>query len=91
MYTQFADIYDTLMKDLDYESWADFYEKIFEKYGVSPGLVLDLGCGTGTLTNIMSRRGYDMTGVDSSCAMLGKAAEKNDGKNALFKSEYDRF
>lgn len=46
MYTQFADIYDTLMKDLDYESWADFYEKIFEKYGVSPGLVLDLGCGT---------------------------------------------
>ena len=64
MYTQFADIYDTLMKDLDYESWADFYEKIFEKYGVSPGLVLDLGCGTGTLTNIMSRRGYDMTGVD---------------------------
>ena len=34
MYTQFADIYDTLMKDLDYESWADFYEKIFEKYGI---------------------------------------------------------
>lgn len=79
MYTQFADIYDTLMKDVDYESWADFYEKLFEKYGISPKLVLDLGCGTGTLTQIMARRGYDMTGVDASCAMLGKAAEKNNG------------
>lgn len=91
MYTQFADIYDTLMKDLDYESWADFYEKIFEKYGVSPGLVLDLGCGTGTLTSIMSRRGYDMTGVDSSCAMLGKAAEKNDGKTLYLNQSMTDF
>ncbi len=76
MYNEFADFYDILMKETDYLSWADFYEKIFSLYNIKPRLVLDLGCGTGTLTEIMAERGYDMTGIDSSCAMLGKAIEK---------------
>lgn len=79
MYTEFADIYDILMKDTDYASWADFYEEIFKKCFFKPELVLDLGCGTGTLTEILASRGYDMIGVDSSCAMLGKAMQKKTG------------
>ena len=41
-------------------------------------LVLDLGCGTGTLTELMAGRGYDMIGVDSSEEMLRLAMEKRD-------------
>ncbi len=40
-------------------------------------LVLDLGCGTGTLTQLLRRKGYDMIGVDNSPEMLGIAMEKN--------------
>lgn len=46
-------------------------------------LVVDLGCGTGTLTNLMYRKGYDMIGVDSSESMLEVAQKKRDDK------EYD--
>ena len=76
MYTEFADIYDTLMSDVEYEKWADFYEEIFVRNGTKPELVLDLGCGTGTLTKIMADRGYDMTGIDGSLSMLNIAKEK---------------
>ena len=76
MYTEFADIYDTLMSDVEYEKWADFYEEIFVRNGKKPELVLDLGCGTGTLTKIMADRGYDMTGIDGSLSMLNIAKEK---------------
>ncbi|MBD5530004.1 MAG: class I SAM-dependent methyltransferase [Lachnospiraceae bacterium] len=40
-------------------------------------LVLDLGCGTGTLTQMLHKRGYDMIGVDNSPEMLGIAMEKS--------------
>ncbi|WP_277934543.1 class I SAM-dependent DNA methyltransferase [Parablautia intestinalis] len=41
-------------------------------------LVLDLGCGTGTLTELLYAKGYDMIGVDSSEEMLLKAMEKKE-------------
>ena len=82
MYTEFADIYDTLMSDVEYDKWADFFEDIFKRNGTKPDLVLDLGCGTGTLTKIMAQRGYDMTGVDSSFSMLNIAQMK--GGNILY-------
>ena len=41
-------------------------------------LVLDLGCGTGTLTELLYRAGYDMIGVDVSDSMLAKAMEKKE-------------
>lgn len=43
-------------------------------------LVVDLGCGTGTLTNLMYRKGYDMIGVDFSESMLDVAQKKRDDK-----------
>lgn len=91
MYNEFADFYDILMKDTDYESWASFYEEIFKKYNITPSLVLDLGCGTGTLTEIMAKKGYDMTGVDSSCAMLGKAMEKKQGSSLYLNQSMTDF
>ena len=66
IYGLLAPFYDEFNKDIDYSSWADFIEKIFEKHSKigNPDLVLDLGCGTGSMTLELARRGYDMTGID---------------------------
>ena len=84
MYGSFAKGYHKLMADNDYEKFADYYEKIFEKFRISPGLVLDLGCGSGSLTAIMADRGYDMIGIDISPEMLGIAQEENRRDNILY-------
>ena len=69
--------YDCLNGDVDYTAWADFAERCFDTFlPCRPSLVLDLACGTGTLTNILARRGYDMTGVDASPEMLSVARER---------------
>ena len=56
--------------------WADFLQEILQKEGISDGLVLDLGCGTGSMTEELAGRGYDMIGVDNSEDMLEIAMEK---------------
>jgi SAM-dependent methyltransferase len=76
MYTSFAYIYDKLMYDVDYKDWVSYIEEIFGRNKVSPGTVLDLGCGTGNLTVEMSKRGYEMIGIDISTDMLMCAKEK---------------
>lgn len=77
-YIDFAKIYDELIcDDIDYSGIADFAEQCFDKMGIKPSLMLDMACGTGTLTNIMSKRGYDMIGADISADMLSVAREKN--------------
>ena len=85
-YTDFADVYDTFMDETPYEEWCEFLNRILEKYKVPKGLVLDLGCGTGTLTEMLSQEGYDMIGVDNSEQMLAIAMEKRDesGENILY-------
>lgn len=87
IYGMLAPIYDRFNGDIDYVRWADFIEKIFALHykNGSPDLVLDLGCGTGSMTIELASRGYDMTGVDISVDMLDvareRAAEKGfDGK-----------
>lgn len=84
-YTDFAYIYDKLI-DQDYEKWADYIEEIFKKYNAKPKLVLDLGCGTGSITNILAKRGYDMIGVDLSPDMLNVARDKamEEGLDVLY-------
>ena len=69
--------YDSLNGEVDYAAWADFAERCFDAYlPARPSLVLDLACGTGTLTELLSKRGYDMTGVDASPEMLSVARER---------------
>ncbi len=76
-YTVLARVYDKLNGQIDYPAWADFIEKIFEKHKKSPvSLVLDLACGTGSMTLELARRGYDMTAVDLSPDMLSVASER---------------
>ncbi len=78
-YESLAAHYDSLTGDVPYGRFADFYELIFQRYAVRPTLVLDLACGTGTLTWELAQRGYEMIGVDASPDMLAEAMEKGEG------------
>lgn len=75
-YESFARVYDELMDDVPYETWADFIRKQLQQRGIRDGLVLDLCCGTGRMTGQLRNLGYDMIGVDSSVDMLEIAREK---------------
>lgn len=73
-YDAIAAVYDKLNAELDYEAWADFFERCFSEYlGEKPEIILDLACGTGRMTRTLAARGYDMIGVDGSEAMLSEA------------------
>ena len=75
-YTSFARVYDTFMDNVPYKEWADYLGKILKEYGIDDGLVLDLGCGTGSMTEMLASFGYDMIGVDNAEEMLEIAMEK---------------
>lgn len=78
-YNFLAGCYDRLTYDVDYSSWADYIEKHFSRRPLPGKTVLDLACGTGSLTRELALRGYEMIGVDRSPEMLAQAAEKNRG------------
>ena len=75
-YTGFAEVYDTFMDNIPYEEWSKYLTGLLKDYGVRDGLVLDLGCGTGSMTELLAAAGYDMIGVDNSEDMLQIAMEK---------------
>lgn len=75
-YTSFASVYDEFMDNVPYEKWAQYLCSLLSEYEVEDGLVLDLGCGTGSLTEILASRGYDMIGIDNAEDMLQIAMEK---------------
>ncbi len=77
-YTDFATVYDTFMDETPYDKWCDHVVEFFQKYDLKDGLVLDLGCGTGTMTENMARLGYDLIGVDNSIEMLNVALKKKE-------------
>ncbi len=77
-YTGFAEVYDTFMDNIPYKEWAKYIQGLLEEYGIRDGLVLELGCGTGTVTELLAEAGYDMIGVDNSGEMLGTAIEKRE-------------
>lgn len=75
-YTGFASVYDTFMDNIPYEQWGGYLESLLKEYGVQGGLVADLGCGTGKITEYLALQGYDMIGIDNAEEMLGIAREK---------------
>ena len=76
-YGAISTIYDNINSHIDYSAWADFFERCFDKYlSARPELVLDLACGTGSMTFELAKRGYDMIGVDGSYDMLNVAYDR---------------
>lgn len=76
-YTGFAEVYDMFMDNIPYEEWCGYLTGLLREQGVEDGLVLDLGCGTGTMTRLLAAAGYDMIGIDISEEMLEIAMEKS--------------
>jgi len=84
-YIEFAYLYDKLTLDVEYGKRVDFLEEIFKaNMEYKPCLIADIACGTGTVCNILSDRGYDMIGIDSSFDMLNVAKEKSGNKSILY-------
>lgn len=95
-YSDFANVYDLFMDNIPYEQWAKRIEDLLSKYDekIIPednealrseaGLVVDLGCGTGIITELLKKCGYDMIGVDNSYEMLEVAREKEALADVLF-------
>jgi len=75
-YTDLALIYDRLMEDINYNQWVDYLIKQMENHQAPGKVVLDLGCGTGSITVALAQRGYKVTGIDISPEMLTQAEQK---------------
>lgn len=75
-YTNFAAVYDMFMDNVPYQEWSTFLQELLIEYGIDSGLVLELACGTGTMTELLAGYGYDMIGVDNSEDMLEIAQAK---------------
>lgn len=85
-YLEFAKVYDMFMDNIPYEDWSAYLVGLLREYGIDDGLLLDLGCGTGTITELLAKAGYDMIGIDNSDEMLNVALEKREesGNDILY-------
>ncbi len=79
-YQQFAYLYDELMEDAPYPEWLSFVKTASAKYLKNGSRFLDVGCGTGSMTILLAKEGFDVTGVDLSSDMLMVAKEKADSE-----------
>lgn len=77
-YTGFAEVYDLFMEDVPYKEWSRWIVEILRAYGIEDGLVLDLACGTGVMTELLAEAGYDMIGIDQSEEMLERALDRKE-------------
>lgn len=78
-------VYERLNAEIDYDKWADFVEACFARFlAGKPELVLDLACGTGSMTRALAKKGYDMIGVDGSENMLSEAYSKSPEAGILY-------
>ncbi len=84
IYSGFASCYDHYMQEVPYREWAGRLIRILREAGIRDGLVADLGCGTGTMTLLLSEEGYDCIGIDGSSEMLWEAKQKSEGKDILY-------
>ena len=76
-YDALAASYDALTVDVQYEKRADFIEKLFRRSRIPVHTVLDLACGTGAMTWLLTERGYELIAVDGSEDMLAAAMSKS--------------
>ena len=85
-YGDFAYFYDNLTDNVDYEKRCSYIKGLLAENGVGEGILLDLACGTGTVSLMLSDMGYDVIGVDASEDMLSVAQEKKmeSGADVIF-------
>ena len=69
-YTGIAEIYDYMLRHVDYEQWYQFIKSVMLLYVKDPETVLELGCGTGKFGAKFSSDNYQILGIDRSLSML---------------------
>ncbi|MCZ4152016.1 SAM-dependent methyltransferase, partial [Escherichia coli] len=74
---RFAYVYDELMEDMPYPDWIRFARTAWERHGM-PKSVVELGCGTGSITIPLVKSGFEVIGIDLSADMLSVARSKMD-------------
>lgn len=80
-YSRFAAVYDRLTQNVEYSKRADYFCSLLSDNGIDGGLLLDLACGTGSLSEEFALRGFSVIGVDLSAEMLAEAQNKKYEKN----------
>ena len=85
-YSSFASVYDELTFNVDYEKRAEYIMSILKDNGIEDGLLLDLACGTGSLSVEFAKKGFEVIATDSSADMLMEAQNKafSEGVNIMF-------
>ena len=78
-YATLAEYYDAIQFDADYKSYAAMARRVFRRYGIRGGTVLEVACGTDSLTLELAKLGYDMIGCDLSPDMLSVAQRRLEG------------
>lgn len=81
-YEGLAEIYDFVMRHVNYRFWAMYVMDLFRRYRFSPHTILDLACGTGSLALRLHQHGYKVCGADASPAMLTVARRKANALGA---------
>lgn len=76
IYSGFAYVYDSFMDNIPYKSWHAYLHELLKDYNINSGIIVDLACGTGTITAMLASDGYDITGIDISSEMLAVARNK---------------
>lgn len=76
IYKNFAQVYDFFMEDVPYDDWICYIKNICKNFNLNPFSILELGCGTGNITNRLALEGYTVLGLDLSVEMLTVANEK---------------
>ena len=83
-YTSFAMVYDMFMDNIPYDEWCKYLLELLHKYNIDSGIMLELGCGTGSVTRRMADAGFSMIGIDNSEEMLSIAREQEEDKGILY-------
>lgn len=81
-YLNFANVYDELMDNIPYDEWFNYLHGLLLEYNIIDGIIAELGCGTGSMTELLSNAGYDMIGIDNSPSMLDVANNKKNEKGS---------
>ena len=64
-YQSFAKLYDLFMDGVPYDAWCEQTVRLLASFGITDGIVAELGCGTGNCTERRAARGFDMIGIDT--------------------------
>lgn len=85
-YSDFALVYDRLMDNIPYDEWFNYISLLLNEFNIKSGIIAELGCGTGNITERLATAGYDMIGIDNSPAMLDIAQKKKEanGSSTLY-------